>query len=104
MDPQEMNANADTQQAPYNPSALMTAYNLGKNWARRTDLTTTDRVDRAFGYLMSGDASSKWMDYATTADSCDCPDSQYRGIICKHSIALMIAEKHDRIMKREGLR
>lgn len=88
----------------YNPSALMTAYNYGKSWASNSGLTTTDRVDRAFGYLMSGEAEDKWQEYVTTIHSCQCPDSQFRGAICKHSVALMIATKHDQIMKSEGLR
>lgn len=92
----------------YNPSALMSAYNYAKAWARRTGLTTTDRVDRAFGYLMSGEAAEKWSEYGTDGKgrswTCLCPDRQYRGSLCKHILSAMIDRKHDDLLESEGLR
>ena len=85
----------------YNPSGLMSAYNYCKHWAKRTGLADTKRVDRALGYLMSGEAEEKWMEYSTTNTHCDCPDHQFRGTYCKHIISKMIDVKHDQIMEEE---
>ena len=46
------------------------------------------RLYRALGYLQSHDQS--WRDYYPTKHRCDCADSQWRGAICKHSIAIYI--------------
>jgi hypothetical protein len=91
-----------TAKKNYNQSALMSAYNYGKSWARRTGIATTDRVDRAFGYLMSGNAEGKWEEYQTTTESCQCPDHQYRSVFCKHIMSFLINAKHDEIMIDEG--
>ncbi len=96
-----MNEKSNGHQKNLNPSALMSAYNHGKSWAKRTGLADTKRVDRAFGYLMSGEASEKWSEYATTTTRCDCPDHQFRGSYCKHILSLLIATKHDQIMDEE---
>lgn len=85
----------------HNQSALMSAYNYGKHWAKRTGLADTKRIDKALGYLMSGEAEKKWMEYATTTERCDCPDHQYRGVYCKHMLSKMIDIKHDQIMDEE---
>ncbi len=82
----------------YNPSAQMTAYNTVKSQGKRSGLWTPERVDRALGYLMDGNAVLKWAEYATTPDSCECPDSQYRQQVCKHSLAMLIDQQHDDIM------
>jgi len=81
-----------------NQSALMSAYNYAKHWAKRTGLADTKRVDRALGYLMKENASLKWSEYATTIKSCDCPDHQFRGNYCKHILSKMIQVKHDQLM------
>lgn len=81
-----------------NASALMTAYNVTRHSGRRTGLFEKRRCDRALGYLMDGRIRRKRFEYATTLAWCDCPDSRYRHVICKHRLALLIRERHDRIM------
>ncbi len=80
------------------PSALMSAYNTVKSRGKKNGLWDTARTDRAFGLLQSGEAKISWVEYSTTVDSCECPDSQYRKVICKHSLAMMIGQVHDRLM------
>lgn len=88
----------------YNLSALMSAYNYAKTWARRTGLTTEDRVDRALGYMMSGEAPEKWIEYRTHVRKhnrdwvCGCRDHYYRGSICKHILSKMIDIKYHALM------
>ncbi|KKM08256.1 hypothetical protein LCGC14_1725720 [marine sediment metagenome] len=84
--------------AHYNPSALMSAYNYARHWAKRTGLTDTSRVDRAFGYLQTGEAMGKWREYNTTVRDCNCPDRRVRGNRCKHSLSKMIHIKHQQLM------
>ena len=96
-----MNKKSNGNKKNYNPSALMSAFNYGKHWARRTGIADTRRVDRALSYLMSGEAEEKWEEYATTTSRCDCPDHQFRGNFCKHIMSLMIEMKHDQIMNAE---
>lgn len=82
----------------YNPSALMSAYNYAKHYGTRSGMFDSKRVDRALGYLMSGAAVEKWDQYETAIKYCRCPDSQIRGMICKHMISRMIDIKHDALM------
>lgn len=82
----------------YNPSALWTAYNLLKHQGKRTGLWDGPRTDRALGLIQSGEAWLSWIQYSTTDEWCDCPDSTYRSIVCKHSLARMISRVHDEIM------
>lgn len=91
----------------YNMSALFSAYNYAKNWARRTGITTEGRVDSALSYLMSGMAQQKWMEYATSGSdrrwTCRCPDHEIRNIYCKHILARMIEVKYRELMIESGL-
>ena len=81
----------------YNPSILMSAFNFAKTWARSSGLSTIDRVDRAFGYLQSGQASTKWDEYETTLESCGCRDREIRHLFCKHILSQMIHVKHEQL-------
>jgi hypothetical protein len=82
----------------YNPSALWSAYNLLKHQGKRGGLWDGPRCDRALGLILSGEAELAWIQYTTTDEWCDCPDSTYRSKVCKHSIARMIDAKHDQLM------
>jgi hypothetical protein len=48
------------------------------------------RLNRALGLNMRADDTMrrKWAEYNTTRESCDCPDSVYRQVMCKHRLAL----------------
>lgn len=56
------------------------------------------RVDRALGLLQQGGDYFAGKDYSATIDGCTCPDTFYRRVMCKHSIALMILARilHER--------
>lgn len=86
----------------YHQSVLFSAYNYCKHYGRKTGLWTRDRVDRALSYLMTGEAEAKWAEYQSTFKSCECPDSQYRKVICKHSLSKMIDEKYRQLCEAEG--
>jgi hypothetical protein len=75
------------------PSDLMAAYNKAKHVAKTTDRLDEGRVDRAWGMLMKGNLESKTLEYGTTIEECQCPDSTIRGMVCKHSIGLMIVAR-----------
>jgi hypothetical protein len=74
-------------------SDLMKAYNKAKVVAKTTDRLDEGRVDRAWGLLMKGNLESKAIEYGTTIGECQCPDSSIRGMVCKHSIGLMIVAR-----------
>jgi len=80
-------------------SRLMSAYNYARHFARRTGVYEVKRVDRAWGYIMSGKLKEKASDYGAEFDRCSCPDAS-RGFTCKHSIGLMIVAKAEQL-KRE---
>jgi hypothetical protein len=63
-------------------SQVFSRYNTAKGMAR-DGLLDEARVNRALGVAQKSGESK----YHTTADYCDCPDSKYRGVVCKHRIA-----------------
>lgn len=72
-------------------SEIFSVYNLARTAARRGRqpsglVLEVRRVNRALGLLLSG----RERPYATTAQSCNCPDAQ-RGNVCKHRVAAMMA-------------
>lgn len=71
-------------------SEMFTVYNLARAAARKGALDEA-RVNRALGYLQSGEAQQAWEKYQTTTKTCQCPDHIYRQQTCKHIISLMIA-------------
>lgn len=107
------------KQNGFNMSALFSAFNYGRAWARKSGLTDEGRVNRSLSYLMSGDAQEAWKKYSTTLKNCKCPDHTGYVIdeesgevkaswtpkypICKHIFALMIATKHNVILEQEGI-
>lgn len=59
------------------------------NRARRK--TDSGRANRALGLLMTPDRfKAKIQEYGTNYNGCNCPDSQHRGMLCKHRIAFII--------------
>jgi predicted nucleic acid-binding Zn finger protein len=74
-----------------NLSKLMTAYNFAK-WSGYFE---PGRVNKALGILMANSNS----EYITTFTSCTCADFAYRGMTCKHSVALMIERKVEELGK-----
>jgi hypothetical protein len=72
-------------------SKIFEAYNAAKH----TPGLEAGRVNRALGVAQSKEPRP----YHTNANSCDCPDSQYRpGQVCKHRIAAgmkAIADQYD---------
>ena len=73
-------------------SKLMSAYNFARWFARRSPMLEEGRVNRAWGYIMSGKLVTKCEEYGTTISECYCYDSE-RGWICKHRIGLQIIAK-----------
>lgn len=86
-----------------NMSATFSAFNLARNWARRSGLTDEGRVNRALGILKKKGAFERAIvKYNATVDHCDCYDSQSgRSFICKHRIAVMMFKKHQRLMNAD---
>jgi hypothetical protein len=82
-----------------NLSALFTAYNQAKWYAKRTGEFDVGNVDRALGLLMAHRLDEKRGEYNFDFRHCDCPDATIRKRVCKHQIALQIQAKHDRIME-----
>ena len=72
-----------------NRSALFRVYNKARAAARRGELDEK-RVNEALGILQRRNYERP---YRTTIWYCDCPDSVYRGIVCKHRIALQIRHR-----------
>ena len=77
-------------------SALFSAYNAAKKWARKTGLTDEGRIDRALGIIRSGALEEKIAEYSTTKTNCYCLDK--RGLICKHVMAVLIQLKANEII------
>jgi len=82
-----------------NLSALFTAYNQAKWYAKRTGEFDVGNVDRALGLLMAHRLDEARREYAFGFRHCDCPDAQIRKRTCKHSIALMVQKRHDEIVE-----
>jgi hypothetical protein len=77
-------------------SLQMQVYNSALAWARRTGLTDDGRVNRALGILKKPGALERAeTEYGATVDGCDCPDSQFNGVVCKHRIAVMMQVRVD---------
>lgn len=52
------------------------------------------RCNRALGLLMSPKRfRAKVAEYGTTYNGCGCPDAQVRHMLCKHRIAMVIAQR-----------
>ena len=83
----------------FNTSALWSAYNYAKNWARNNPDTEPEYVDRALGMIMAGKYDEKVDQYNTTKDRCHCPTRHVR--VCKHQVMVMVTIKHDQIMEEE---
>lgn len=75
----------------FTKSELFSWYNRARAAARQGKIEAK-RVNRALGYLQSGQAQTKWAEYHTTTTFCGCPDHA-RGHTCKHQIALMIVKR-----------
>lgn len=71
-------------------SEAFSVYNKARR-VSRLGLLSEDRVNRALGYIQSGQAQRSWFIYRTTIDDCQCPDRRFRGCVCKHMIARQIA-------------
>ena len=63
--------------------AIFRRYNL----IRHRATVERRRLNRALSLALSGVGRP----YATTLYACDCPDSQYRGVVCKHRAALQLS-------------
>jgi hypothetical protein len=73
------------------------------------------RVERAVGVLLSGrlyDTATlgsyvvtcpRGAYYVVRAFSCTCPDSQQRGLVCKHQIAVQLLHSMSAAARREAL-
>ncbi len=81
----------------YNGALLVEAYRSALAYGRKTLLWDDGRCDRARSIIERGELLEKRMEYAATMENCQCPDSQYRRTICKHSIAIMIDKKYDKL-------
>ena len=57
------------------------------NRLRYLGLIERRRLNRALGMALRQIIRP----YTTTLYTCDCPDSQYRGLVCKHRAALMLS-------------
>lgn len=71
-------------------STLFVSYNVCRRLAHQGYLDEK-RLNRALGLAQRKGAPK----YHTTVDSCDCPDSTYRGrsgVTCKHRLALALRE------------
>ena len=73
-------------------SKLMTAYNHARWYAKEFPTFDVKRVDRAWGYIMSGTLLTKVQEYGIKMNWCECYDHD-RGFKCKHMIGLMILQK-----------
>ena len=84
----------------FNLSALFSAYNYAKNWARKNPDTEPAYADRALGMIMSGKYDEKIEQYSTTKDRCFCPTRHVP--VGKHRVMVMIRIKHDQLMIASG--
>lgn len=81
----------ETTAEPITKSQIFGVYNKARAAAKAGKLDEK-RVNRALGYLLSGQAASKWAEYNTTVKFCGCPDHR-KGHTCKHQIALMVYKR-----------
>lgn len=72
-------------------SLTFSAYNRATNYYGKED---RGRTNRALGITQAnGGIENKVYQYNTTLTDCNCPDRQYRHVVCKHMRALQIREK-----------
>jgi len=72
-------------------SEIFRWYNKAKAFARKNPhLVDPKRVDRALGILQTKGDYFEIHPWSASGTRCDCPDSLYRRVVCKHSIALLI--------------
>lgn len=74
-------------------SAIFSEYNR----LRGRGNVEQERLNRALGIVQKGNLDR----YNTTIDSCDCPDSQIRGVICKHRAALRMHQMAKKAQREE---
>lgn len=76
----------------------LTKSQIFKGWnasrkAIQKGIADEGRVNRALGYLQSGEAFTKWEEYGTSLAACGCPDHIYRASQvgpCKHRFSLWV--------------
>lgn len=83
-------------------SLLFTEYNKARAAARREN-SDMGRLNRGLGVAQKNQPRP----YVTTAHDCTCPDHFYRGVVCKHMIAVRLQEektqsREDEILKELG--
>ena len=72
-----------------------------------------DRLERSLGltgervgkgrYRVSGGSQDHWVDlYSAGHPRCDCGDHLWRERVCKHILAALLREGHDRVIGRLG--
>lgn len=88
----------EIETSPITKSQIFSVYNKARAAARAGKLDA-QRVNRALGYLLSGNAVEKWEEYQTTIKTCNCPDFVYRHKTCKHQISLMIYRRIEQAVK-----
>lgn len=69
-------------------SQLFKEYNKARA-AARVEGSDVKRLNRGLGVAQK----SQPRPYVTTAHDCSCPDHFYRGVVCKHMIALRLQEE-----------
>ena len=54
-------------------------------------------------YRVSGGASTHWVDlYSASTPRCDCGDHLWRERVCKHILAALLREGHERVVSSLG--
>lgn len=77
-----------------NQSYTFSAYNRA---VKHYGLADRARTNRALGIVQAAyGIAAKIEEYHTTITDCDCPDRQFRHLVCKHMRALQIREKATR--------
>ncbi len=75
-------------------SLEMSVFNKAQKWAKASGLTDAARVNRALGLVKKEGALDEAVEkYGSSADECGCPDNEFSGNVCKHRIAVMMAER-----------
>lgn len=72
-------------------SRIFTTYNHVKAAMPADDRSSRGRADRALGLAQTGEKRP----YVTTLWGCTCPDSRFRGGVCKHRLALVLRGDDD---------
>ena len=75
-------------------SEIFRWYNKAKAFARKNpQLVDPKRVDRALGILQTKGNYFEAHPWNASVTHCDCPDTLYRRVVCKHSVAMMILSR-----------